>query len=462
MRLVLKYVQKRGQTWRYRRKVPETLRGILGKGELVAPLGNSEQEAIKRYGRVRGLAEQTLTDAKRRLAEARGQITPRIETPLDRFAKTREAIKAFGFDPDPPGISEAEWFARSSVAERLTAGRPVDPETGHPLDVALAETALIAALHSGLGPAPLPTLEDAKRLYLRDRAKRSSSSEMARKKDEQRVERVVGYVRDALGKNPLLTELRRADARAVLDHMLRVINSPNTVERYLNDTRAVINHALKEMDLGHIANPFMGLVVGSANDAETAKDRRRSLTDAELAAIRVRIDTLSRADDLKHLWRILEGTGCRLAEVTGARTVDVMVEGELPHISVQWHEGRRLKNHSSRRKVPLVGEALKAAKVALEAAGEGALLFPRYGGDSGPTSASAALMKHVRAIVKDRKATVHSLRHNMKDRLRVAGVAKVTQDMILGHASGGVGETYGSDEARLKVAMDAMTKALDA
>ncbi|WP_352860744.1 DUF6538 domain-containing protein [Mesorhizobium sp. M1163] len=69
MRLVLKHVQKRGQTWRHRRKVPNPLREILGKGELVAPLGGSEQEAIKRYGRVHGLAEQTLADAKRRLAE---------------------------------------------------------------------------------------------------------------------------------------------------------------------------------------------------------------------------------------------------------------------------------------------------------------------------------------------------------------------------------------------------------
>lgn len=149
-----------------------------------------EQEAIYRYGRVHGLAEQTLAEAKRRLAEARGQHPPRIETPLDRFAKTREAIKAFGFDPDPP-VSEAEWFARSAAAERLTAGRAVDAETGHPIDVAPAETAPIAALHSGLGPAPLPTLEDAKSLYLADRSKRSSSSELARKKDEQRAGRVV-------------------------------------------------------------------------------------------------------------------------------------------------------------------------------------------------------------------------------------------------------------------------------
>lgn len=461
MRLVLKHVQKRGDIWRYRRKVPEQLREILGKGELVAPLGGNEQEAIERYGRVHGAAEKTLADAKVRLAEMLGQIPQRIVTPLDRFAKTRDAVKALGFAPEADG-SEAEWFKRSAVAERLVAGRATDPKSGYPVDMAPEETAIISALHSGLGQAPLPTLEDAKRLYLEDRARRSNSSELSRKKDQQRADRVVGHVVAALQRNPVLTELRRADARAVHAHMLRVINSPSTVERYLNDTRAIINHALKEMDLGHIANPFMGLEVASANEAETAKDRRRSFSSIELAAIRARIDALSRAPDLKHLWRILEGTGCRLAEVTGARTVDLVVEGDLPHIAVEWHEGRRIKTHSSRRKVPLVGEALEAAKAALEAAGEGALLFHRYGGDHGATSASAALMKHVRAVVEDPKAVVHSLRHNMKDRLRVAGVPKATQDMILGHASGGVGEAYGSDEARLRVAMDAFMRLSDA
>ena len=62
----------------------------------------------------------------------------------------------------------------------------------------------------------------------------------------------------------------------------------------------------------------------------------------------------------------------------------------------------------------------------------------------------------------DPKATTHSLRHLMKDRLRLAGVSKSDQDIVLGHSSGSVGEDYGGDETRLEVATRAMRKALGA
>jgi hypothetical protein len=63
--------------------------------------------------------------------------------------------------------------------------------------------------------------------------------------------------------------------------------------------------------------------------------------------------------------------------------------------------------------------------------------------------------------VTDSKATTHSLRHLIKDRLRLAGVSKSDQDIVLGHSSGSVGEDYGGDEARLEVARRALEKALE-
>lgn len=60
----------------------------------------------------------------------------------------------------------------------------------------------------------------------------------------------------------------------------------------------------------------------------------------------------------------------------------------------------------------------------------------------------------------DTKVTTHSLRHLMKDRLRLAGVSKTDQDIVLGHSSGSVGEDYGGDQARLEVAKRALEKAL--
>lgn len=67
-------------------------------------------------------------------------------------------------------------------------------------------------------------------------------------------------------------------------------------------------------------------------------------------------------------------------------------------------------------------------------------------------------MKHVRAKVSDEKIVVHSLRHTMRDKLRLAGIDTETEGTILGHSSGRVGENYGGDEARLEVATRAMRK----
>lgn len=64
-----------------------------------------------------------------------------------------------------------------------------------------------------------------------------------------------------------------------------------------------------------------------------------------------------------------------LAEVAGLRVSDVHLDHAIPHIMVEWHEDRRIKNAVSRRDVPLVGSALGAAKAAVKAAGGAAMLF---------------------------------------------------------------------------------------
>lgn len=164
--------------------------------------------------------------------------------------------------------------------------------------------------------------------------------------------------------------------------------------------------------------------------------------------------------DLALIWRLLEGTGCRVAEVVGLRVEDVVTDGDFPHIVVTWHEDRRVKTQSSRRSVPLVGDALDAAKEALALPRSDGLLFPGYGHLRGPNSVSGALMKHVRAVTKNPKHVVHSLRHNIKDDLILAEVSSLDQNLILGHALGSVGDrVYGGGLAKLRQTTKAMQKA---
>ncbi|MGC8732230.1 MAG: hypothetical protein ACP5RC_08230, partial [Halothiobacillaceae bacterium] len=56
---------------------------------------------------------------------------------------------------------------------------------------------------------------------------------------------------------------------------------------------------------------------------------------------------------------------------------------------------------------------------------------------------------------------VHSLRHNVKDRLMDAEVEEALQNLILGHHLGGVGNRYYlGDAARLRAASRAMERAV--
>ncbi|RWC31571.1 MAG: hypothetical protein EOS27_10405 [Mesorhizobium sp.] len=453
MKIDVKHIQKRGKAgWRYRRKIPKELRATAGKLEILIPLGSTEQEALKAYPKAHTHAEQQLRLWSRpQSPTTNGTPSP---TEFEQFRLSRARLRALSLDPEWSGQEDEddpEALARELIAEQIADKYPVD-EHGHPVGIETEDRALIHALVIGEGRRrPNPTLEDAKRLYLKERVGEDETKQME-------LERVFKLVKEALGKDRKLGSLKREDAKEVRDHMLDG-RKASSVDRYLNVVRAVINHAIREFDLAGVVNPFMNLEASPKDKAEPDKDKRRPFTLEEAAAITFRVVSHAK-DDLQHIWRILKGTGCRLAEVSGLRVTDVRVDHAIPHITVEWHDDRRIKNAVSRRNVPLIGDALEAAKEAVKAAGSATILFPTYGRPKGASSASAALGKHVRACVTDPKATTHSLRHLMKDRLRLAGVPKSDQDIVLGHSSGSVGEDYGGDEARLEMARRALEKAL--
>jgi integrase len=195
--------------------------------------------------------------------------------------------------------------------------------------------------------------------------------------------------------------------------------NPATARRYLNVIRAIVTHGIREFGLRGATNPFDRLEVKI--DA-VAKDERKPFTAAQLKATSDRVANFANAD-LQRIWRILKGTGARLAEVTGLLVSDVSVDGKHPFLDLVFHPHRRLKNKGSIRRVPLIGDALSATREALSAVGNSPFLFKTYSkGSKGANAASNALMKHVRKITDDRKVVVHSLRHNIEDGFTLASV----------------------------------------
>ncbi|MEH7848661.1 DUF6538 domain-containing protein [Rhizobium laguerreae] len=298
-----------------------------------------------------------------------------------------------------------------------------------------------------------PTLEDAKLFYINERV---SGSEFAQKKRKTRLEAMMRQVKAALGGEiPALPDWTIDHAYRVRDYLLSKKGiKPSTVRRDLNDLKGVFS-LYKDKKLRSMDNPFAGLELPKSLVSD--KDARDPLPATVVAGTRKLI--LEKANpDLKSIWRMLEGTGCRLAEITGLRVSDIVMDGDTPHIKIVAHKGRQLKNASSKRDVPLVGDALAAAREVATRAGASISAFPRYAGPVGPNTASQSLMKWLRKVSTDSLHAVHSLRHNMADRCDLAGVHPTDKAAILGHLNTGASEKhYGSDavkRVRLKRAME--------
>jgi len=440
----LKYVDELGGgRKRFRRRYPKAVAQVLGESVFqVAMKARDGAELFTEHAKLLSEYEKIVAKARRKAAE-QGQLSP-LEHWRDAVKEAEELVAGVS------GVRD-EDEARMVVADDLER-RGADP-------------VLYRAVVSPEAEEPPVTMLDAKEMY---RTERMGGAHGRNQKN--RLERVCRRIEASLG--PLdklaLVDLKREHARKLRDDMLSTKKrdgsalSPSTVRRELDMIRAMVSIAITEHDLqGKAHNPFDGLEVAKANAApDTEWDKRDPLPRDILLAMRKRMKGKLRQPALGLIWRMLEGTGCRGAEVVGLRVEDVCLTGPYPHIRVQWHEDRRVKTKVSIRSVPLVGDALEAAKEAVELADGERMLFPRYAHEGGPDAVSQALMKHLRQFTSNKRHVVYSLRHNMKDYLVSAGVPERDEHRILGHSLGGVGNrVYGGDEAKLKVATEAMKRA---
>lgn len=464
MGLVLKHVERtKSGSFQYRRRVPKEVSAIITKREFKRKLGESEREALAAYPRYHAEVENEIAEAK--LGRVRSEVASSAKaTEREAYAEAlrrRADLVAEGASP-----RDLELTA-DSMAEAYPHGYDYEPEGMPPV-----ERHMVNLLRHGPERyrAPVATLGDARKLYLK---------EHVRADDPATDQRIVGFtnrVVDAaiavIGRDPELPSITREDARRVRDEMLDRVKvtgkgigekvSASTVGRELAILTAVVNYGIREFDFpGGVTNHFHRLPVAkeAKGTGTKASDERDPFPPEILAAVRKQV-LFSCGKSLQLIWRILEGTGCRLAEVTGLTVADVDVSGPYPNIRVTWNENRRIKTVTSRRHVPLVGDALEAAKEALTLAEGSTMLFPQYGRRRGGDAASGALMPQVRKHTTNPKHVVHSLRHNMKDALDLAETSMLDRNLILGWSLGSVGDrVYGGDTAKLRITTRAMKRA---
>ena len=104
-------------------------------------------------------------------------------------------------------------------------------------------------------------------------------------------------------------------------------------------------------------------------------------------------------------------------------------------------EGLKIKNEQSMRYVPVPN----IIKPLLGNFGSGRIFSYRIDPEGkSENAASKALMRYIRKVTDNPRKAVHSLRGNLKDLMRDAGVSKEINDFLSGHAQGDVaGGRYG-------------------
>lgn len=402
------YIQlSRHGTFRYRRVIPPDIRPAAGKREILVSLRTKDRSTAEiRYLKVHLASEEWLQSLIASAPSLSAMVPSRSALGLRNYAIHSEAAAQL-----------AVTYRRRSGADGAGEGPPPN--------------------QNGL------TLSGALALYLEEKREEFDAyhgRERTIRYDEKR--RVIRYLREALGSDREIASLTRQDARVFRDFLRQRKLSSASLQKIISVTAAIVQIALTEQQIA-IRNPFHRFHVPNEIAAVEA---RLPLSAAEVGIAR----SLNVNLELSTIVLLLVTTGARLNEIAGLDWADVDLaesSANIPRLVIRTNAIRRLKTVSSRRILPLIIEASASLRAWRSQQGMGPStgpVFPRYGRSGGSDAASAALMKALRkAGITDKRKSIHSIRHSVKQALRDVGCPKDVRDAIQGHAANSIAENYG-------------------
>ncbi|MBN8186397.1 hypothetical protein [Salipiger thiooxidans] len=216
-----RYVQQRPSgLFRYKRNVPKRLIERLGHTHLYRNLSHSDDEMIKLLPKAHAEVEALFRQAE-------------SETSRERTL----AIVASQF-----GTEAAEMLAAGKIDENLEYGLwALHQELEEDVD-----SAVIGNLAAAAVPKEKLTLRKAFELYAQFKdAHENKKLQNSLKKTQEDLEASIGAFK--FGRFDI-TDLTREDALKYRDDLMSRV-APNSVSRYINIVRAVVNHVIDERGL---------------------------------------------------------------------------------------------------------------------------------------------------------------------------------------------------------------------
>ena len=274
-----------------------------------------------------------------------------------------------------------------------------------------------------------PTSEDMLDIYVS--VKGVNKGKLFRRHAERNTE----YLEQCLGRRSL-NQYATADAAAFRDWLFKKKLSSASVLRITGSLKAMFNFVINEQGL-NCKNPFAKVFV----PVDVERERRKPIPTETIRLLQTTCRDVN--DDLRWLVALISDTGMRLSEAVGLRLSDIHLEEPVPYVSVAPHGSRSLKTSSSKRVIPLVGEALWASQQ-ITIHQTTTYCFPRYCDERtcNSNSASAAVNKWLKTVV-GQDYVIHSLRHSFRDRLRAIEAPIDLIDQLGGWSLKSVGQGYG-------------------
>lgn len=442
--VTVKYLRqnKRTGSFEYRRRVPRVLEGLVKKREFLKVLGKTQGEAVMHYGREHERIEHMVSLAKHGVTGL---------SPLEQSTRLAALLESWGADPHSYGRDDNERTWREEAAAGLV-DKYQDPLTGEYVGVPEEDGAIAGVLLTGVSKeTPQVTVTDAFAAYLTEHSHKIPEQ---RKKQKQRFRRSEKNLLFILGGDKPLVEVNRTKARAWRNMRAKQV-APSTVRRERNDIGAVFSWAISELDGSGETNPFSGMKIAGA--VESRQDQRLPLDQSVIDKV---YKNLRPHKDLSQIWTLLDYTGARVGEIRMLLVSEIVIDDPVPHIVIQPRPDRTLKSKWSERKIPLVGAALVIAEALTKGRDGGEYAFRQYATKGGLDRLSQVLNRMIREYTDNPKHVAYSLRHNMKDRMRLAEVFPEKAKALEGHAfSAGQDGSYGSGYP-LEQLREALEKAL--
>jgi integrase len=312
-------------------------------------------------------------------------------------------------------LDDQIWTELRNGASSIEAARARVSEA---IDPALIRTVLKSHIHER------HRLSDALKEYLRKHEGRGE-------KFIQDANRAFETVKSVIG-NPVLKEIKRTDARRVLDALIAQGLKTASIRRYLNTISAIVNAGILELEIS-AKNPFAAMVI-----PKFLADARKVHAFSEDELRQIGAAALDQKTEPGLIAAMQINLGCRVSEIASLRTEDVHADAAIPFVNIVEHRdlGRRLKTSDSARALPLLGVSLAATQLALTTSGGGWL----FGKITKKNSASA-VNRWLRKVLPGLPGS-HMARHSFETRLILAKVDQRQIDMLMGHKLKGQGATY--------------------